>query len=145
MYLKKTMRILRKKYAKSSIFPFTEIWSQKFRFLMLLSYFTASNAASRAAIRSSTFSIPMERRMVFGLMPWSRSSSSVHWLCVVVAGCKQGEDCQVINEFLCCLGIALNLECEDGTTAIWKVFLVQIMAWLTFQRWMMNSFYLWMF
>ena len=50
------------------------------------SYFTASNAASKAAIRSSAFSIPMERRIVFGLIPWSRSSSSVHWLCVVVAG-----------------------------------------------------------
>ena len=53
---------------------------------LFFNYFTASNAASRAAIRSSTFSIPMERRIVFGLMPWSRSSSSVHWLCVVVAG-----------------------------------------------------------
>ena len=59
--------------------PFTEM-------NLFFNYFTASNAASRAAIRSSTFSIPMERRIVFGLMPWSRSSSSVHWLCVVVAG-----------------------------------------------------------
>ena len=35
---------------------------------------------------SSAFSVPMERRMVDGVMPWSASSSSVSWLCVVVAG-----------------------------------------------------------
>lgn len=43
-------------------------------------YLTASNAASSAAIRSSAFSIPTERRIVFGLMPCSDSSSSVLWL-----------------------------------------------------------------
>ena len=32
------------------------------------------------------FSVPMDKRIVFGLIPWSNSSSSVHWLCVVVAG-----------------------------------------------------------
>ena len=53
--------------------------------------------------------------------------------------CKQGEDCKVINKFLCSLGVSLDLECEDGTAAVWKVFLVQIMAWLTFQRRMMYS------
>ena len=51
-----------------------------------ISYLIASNAASSAAIRSSAFSIPIDRRIVFGLMPCSSSSSSVHWLCVVVAG-----------------------------------------------------------
>ena len=53
-------------------------------FFMNVDYFTASNAASRAAIRSFTFSVPMDRRIVFGLMPWSSSSSSVSWLWVVV-------------------------------------------------------------
>lgn len=32
-------------------------------------YFTASNATSSAAVRSSTFSIPMERRIVLGHIP----------------------------------------------------------------------------
>ena len=32
-------------------------------------YFTAPNAASSAAMRSFTFSVPMDRRMVLGLMP----------------------------------------------------------------------------
>ena len=49
-------------------------------------HLTASNAAFNVAIRSSTFSIPIESRIVFGLMPCSSSSSSVLWLCVVVAG-----------------------------------------------------------
>ena len=53
-------------------------------FFMNVDYFIASNAASRAAIRSFTFSVPMDRRIVFGLMPWSSSSSSVSWLWVVV-------------------------------------------------------------
>ena len=66
--------------------PFQEIQYLFTEMNLFFNYFTASNAASRAAIRSSTFSIPMERRIVFGLIPWSRSSSSVHWLCVVVAG-----------------------------------------------------------
>ena len=35
---------------------------------------------------SSIFSVPIESLIVFGLIPWSNSSSSVHWLCVVVAG-----------------------------------------------------------
>ncbi len=35
----------------------------------LFYYLTASNAASSAAIRSFTFSVPMDRRIVFGLMP----------------------------------------------------------------------------
>ena len=37
--------------------------------LFCTDYLIASNAASRAAIRSFTFSVPMERRIVFGLMP----------------------------------------------------------------------------
>ena len=32
-------------------------------------YSTAANAPSSAAIRSFTFSVPMDRRIVFGLMP----------------------------------------------------------------------------
>ena len=46
----------------------------------------ALNAWSRSQMMSSAFSVPMERRMVDGVMPWSASSSSVSWLCVVVAG-----------------------------------------------------------
>ena len=52
-------------------------------------YYSASalNASSRSSIISSTFSVPIERRIVFGLMPWSRSSASLHSECVVEAGC----------------------------------------------------------
>ena len=71
---------------KGTIFPISGDTVPFTKMNLFFNYFTASNAASRAAIRSSTFSIPMERRIVFGLIPWSRSSSSVHWLCVVVAG-----------------------------------------------------------
>ena len=35
---------------------------------------------------SSICSVPIERRMVLGLMPWSSSSSAESWLWVVVAG-----------------------------------------------------------
>ena len=42
------------------------------------SYSTALNASSRSSIISAIFSVPMERRIVFGFMPCSKSSSSVH-------------------------------------------------------------------
>ena len=35
---------------------------------------------------SSMCSVPMDRRMVFGLIPWSASSASESWAWVVVAG-----------------------------------------------------------
>ena len=35
---------------------------------------------------SSMCSVPMDRRMVLGRMPWSASCCSVSWLWVVVAG-----------------------------------------------------------
>ena len=35
---------------------------------------------------SSMFSVPMERRIVFCLMPWSANSSSFNWEWVVDAG-----------------------------------------------------------
>ena len=50
-------------------------------------YFIAANAPSRAAIRSSICSVPIERRIVFGLIPCSASSASVSCECVVDAGC----------------------------------------------------------
>ncbi len=71
---------------KGTIFPISGDTVPFTKMNLFFNDFTASNAASRAAIRSSSFSIPIERRIVFGLMPWSRSSSSVYWLCVVVAG-----------------------------------------------------------
>lgn len=37
--------------------------------LYILTYLTASNAAESAAIKSSAFSMPMERRIVLGLIP----------------------------------------------------------------------------
>ena len=46
----------------------------------------AWNASSRSSRISSICSVPTESRMVFGWIPCSASSSSVHWLCVVVAG-----------------------------------------------------------
>jgi hypothetical protein len=49
-------------------------------------YFTASKAASSAAIRSSAFSMPMDSLMVLGFMPWSSSSEAVSWEWVVLAG-----------------------------------------------------------
>ncbi len=39
--------------------------------------------------------------------------------------CKQGEQLQVINEILCFLCIALDLECEDGTAAVREIFLIK--------------------
>ncbi len=39
---------------------------------------SALNASSRSSMISSIFSVPIERRIVFGLMPWSKSSASLH-------------------------------------------------------------------
>ena len=36
---------------------------------------------------SSMFSVPIESLIVLGLIPWSRSSASLHSECVVLAGC----------------------------------------------------------
>lgn len=41
-------------------------------------YETEANASSKAAIRSFTFSVPIDRRIVFGLIPCSTSSSPVN-------------------------------------------------------------------
>ena len=45
------------------------------------------NACSRSAIISSICSVPIDRRIVFGLIPWASLSSSVSCAWVVVAGC----------------------------------------------------------
>ena len=52
----------------------------------LMYYFTALNASSKSSIISSIFSVPIESLIVFGLIPWSRSSASLSCECVVLAG-----------------------------------------------------------
>ena len=52
------------------------VFPRVIKFSRRLPYLTASKAASRAAIRSSASSMPMDRRMVLGLMPCSASSAS---------------------------------------------------------------------
>jgi NOL1/NOP2/fmu family ribosome biogenesis protein len=49
-------------------------------------YSTALKASERSSMISSIFSVPMERRIVFGLIPWSISSSAFNSECVVDAG-----------------------------------------------------------
>lgn len=78
----------------------------------------------------------MDSRMVLGLMSCSSSSSSVHWLWVVVAGwmddqrfyirhiSQQGEDGQIVYKLLRRLGVPLDFESKNGTAAIRQVFLV---------------------
>ena len=46
-----------------------------FYFTMFFIYWTALNASSRSSIISSMFSVPIESLIVFGLIPWSASSS----------------------------------------------------------------------
>ena len=46
----------------------------------------AAKPCSRSAMISSMCSVPMDRRMVLGLIPWSSSSSGLSWEWVVVAG-----------------------------------------------------------
>lgn len=49
-------------------------------------YFTALNASSKSSIISSIFSVPIDRRIVFGLIPCSSNSSPDNWEWVVEAG-----------------------------------------------------------
>ena len=46
----------------------------------------AANPFSRSAMMSSMCSVPIDRRMVLGEIPWSFSSASVSWEWVVEAG-----------------------------------------------------------
>lgn len=63
---------------------------QKTRYIVITCldsfYPIALNASSSAAIKSLTFSVPIDKRMVLGLIPWFSSSSSVSCECVVLAG-----------------------------------------------------------
>ena len=51
-----------------------------------LAYCTALKASSKSSMISSIFSVPIDRRIVLGLIPDPNNSSSVIWECVVDAG-----------------------------------------------------------
>ena len=44
--------------------------------------------------------------------------------------CKQGENLEVVDEFLRLFFSALDFKCKDGDTSVGEVFLVKLMVWM---------------
>lgn len=96
---------------------------------------------------SSIFSVPIESLIVFGLIPWSNSSSSVHWLCVVVAGwitsdltsatfarSEKSSKLSIKSFAFCASPLISNVKIDPSTVR--EVFLVKFpLLWICGYRW----------
>ena len=74
-------------FTHDAFLPFCPRSSSLYRSILIL-FYTASSACARSAIKSSTSSIPTERRIRSGRTPASISCSSFSCLWVWLAGCR---------------------------------------------------------
>ena len=116
---------------------------------------TAAKPRSRSARMSSMCSVPTDRRMVLGRIPWSSSSL---WGQLAVGGGgrvdhqaldvshvgQKGEDLKAVNEAVRLGSAALDLKGEDGAAALGEIALVQGVVRMIGQRgWFTRSTWGW--